>query len=230
MAARKDRKKPDTTIRGPAQDIDNIIISTEQGIISASQLEYHISEYINKLPVPDMVYKNSNTFNGLLMYLYSKVIRQILPDNYKTDYILLDSIFQCIYIPLCSYYGFNPSVYSFIAFMRISSATITMIRNDINTVQGYSVYNNKRVKDIIDGWYDISKSLLMDKAITAGNPAGAIFILKSIHGLQDNTTVRIETGQQNAERLSIDELDAIAQEDAPPQLETVPEDLPTAED
>ena len=71
--------------------------------------------------------------------------------------------------------------------------------------------------------------MLLERSIN-NNSIGSIFALKAIYQYSETQTLRMEGTAPDQNRLSIDELDAIVQEDAPPQLETVPEDLPTAED
>jgi len=221
---RKPKTRPDTTIAA-GQDVDSILITTKQGIISRSQVDYYIQSYMELLPVPEQIYKNSNVFNGMLLYLYNKCIIKVLPNDYMNDYTVLDQIFMNIYIPLCTIYGYNPSVLSFTGFMRLNENTINCIHNN-RYQDGITVNNSKDCKRIIDHWFTITKGILADSAAnTNGNPAGKIFILKAVHGLQDQNTVRIETSAPGQDRLTNDELDAIAQQDEPPTPGMIPDDI-----
>ena len=187
--------------------IDNILVSTEKGIITELDLDRVITEYMDKLPNAEMIYKNISVFYGLMDYINKCMIDKLIDHNRPYDISLLDTIFHVIYMPLCYRYGYPVNVIYYCVLVNIDYNHITDIVNGVYRHSGNIV--NKELQSMIKKWFRVQESSISGVAMTTGN-VGAIFTLKSIHAWQDNTTVKIESANSSP-RLSADELEQIAE-------------------
>ena len=170
--------------------IDNVILSTGNIEVYQSEIDVLCDEYISTLPDESMIYK-STVFSGMLSYIYNHKLKYIITQSkrdkginpYNNDYMLLDDIFNNIYIYLCTRYNITPSIIQFSVLCDVSRETL----GDINK----GVYRNDgtRVKPetchTVKKWYSTCESMLLSKAQNE-NSIGSIFALKANYGYRDN--------------------------------------------
>lgn len=171
-----------------------LIISEDRNIvIYQSDINMIECEYIDSLMDAKMIYK-STVFNGLLNMIYDRYLKNIIKkDNKRIDFILCDSVFYNIYIPLCSKYDIVPTVIQFTSvLLRLSNDHITDIKNGIYRSNQTEVTNFNR--QTIKKWYDMIESLMLGKALNE-NSIGCIFGLKSIYSYSDSNPIRVEIAQ-----------------------------------
>lgn len=191
--------------------IEDIILTDEQIEIYRNEISVLCSQYIQSLPDETMIYK-STVFSGMLNYLYRNKIRYIIEqyrndnnlNHYNNNYELLDSIFNNIYIDLCSRYNIVPSIIQFCVFCNIDNGTLSDIRNGIYRDNGYKVNSEKC--QTVKKWFNTCESMLLSKA-TNENSIGSIFALKSNFGYVEKgsepptaETLTQSTPEQIAER------------------------------
>ena len=184
--------------------VENILIKTDRGVITDKDLERYISEYRDTLPNKDKLETNISCFCGLLHYIYIRYLKQIIDKGYRNDYVLLDSIFDNIYLPLIYKFGFTVSIYSFCILIGKQQSYIAELYKGI-TDNGSTV--NKNTLDIIKKWYSFTEQGLANRTMET-NSIGSIFLLKSKFGYIENQTLRLET-VQNSPVLSIEQLDSM---------------------
>ena len=165
----------------------NAIILTDSNgnELYLSDVDYYVDEYINSLPVSDMVFK-PKTFTGMLQYVYEKCIKSIpyrAPKGMKYDYKILDGIFWAVYCPLCARYGSTVSVFGFANFVHVSMGNLTDLRNGSYRKDGYSVA--PETSQIVKGWYEASQASIISNVLD-NNSIGGIFLLKSMYGMTEN--------------------------------------------
>ena len=178
--------------------MDNTILSYNGIEIYQNDIDILCDEYINNLPMPDLIYTKSNVFLGLLDYIYKHSIKPIvkLENGYNNDYKALDLIFNNLYIPLCYRFNKTPTVISFASFTHIDYETLTDIKNGIyrNPVGKVNINHCQIVKK----WFKSCESSLVNKTVDE-NGIGSMFLLKSVYGYteQQNITVisQIESNQ-----------------------------------
>lgn len=157
-----------------------------------SDIDILCDEYINSLSNPDMIYKPM-CYTGMLEYIYKRLLKNIL-DKSKTgnnnDYDLLNNVFYEIYLPLCYKYLITPSVLGFTVFCHLSNENISDIRNGVYRSNGSKV--NIKHNQIVKNWYTVCESGLYNKAVES-NGIGAIFILKSKYGYQEQQTINVNS-------------------------------------
>lgn len=178
------RKRPARVYSG---EIDDVIIKSEYGIITKSMLDRCISEYKSLLPNEEYLYTKVQTFNGLIRYLYNKLICHVLPDTIRHDYKLLDSIFHNIYLPLCSMYSFTPNILLFCNLCGISNNTISIHGRDIDN----SDSNNKELLLIIKSWLTEAESALVSN-VSDHSSIGSMFLLKAKYQYRENDVLTLQ--------------------------------------
>lgn len=158
--------------------MDGIVTQYGDMTIYSDDIAVLCEQYINSLPNPDNIYK-SNTFKGLLDYIYRHYLKDIdlrCKDKSNTNnYELLDKLFFDLYLPLVYKYNNSPSVLGFCTMCHISAENISDIRNGVYR-SGYPV--NSQNSQIVKKWYQVTESSLFDKAVNESS-VGSIFLLKS---------------------------------------------------
>lgn len=158
--------------------MDGIVTQYGDITIYSDDIAVLCEQYINSLPNPDNIYK-SNTFKGLLDYIYRHYLKDIdlrCKDKSNTNnYELLDKLFFDLYLPLVYKYNNSPSVLGFCTMCHISAENISDIRNGVYR-SGYPV--NSQNSQIVKKWYQVTESSLFDKAVNESS-VGSIFLLKS---------------------------------------------------
>ena len=170
--------------------------------IYLSDIELLESEYIESLSDKELIYKPL-TFQGLLLYIYNRLLINIIPKTYKNDYSLLNEIFNKIYIPLCFKYDKSPTIVQFCSLLaHCSNQTISYLYNG-KFNNGYKANDHKSI-EIVKSWYAICEAGLLARTIDS-NSIGSMFALKSLYQYRDNEPVQIEQHEQS-ETISIDDI------------------------
>lgn len=189
--------------------IDNILVNTDKGIITELDLDRVITEYIDKLPNTEMLYKNVQCFNGLIRYIGTKLVKGILPNTRLHDYKLYDCIWDNIYLYVCNMYGYIPNIQLFCnALIYINPNNIYNVCNQGIDINKGNIVNKERM-DIIKKWQSDRESALVGQ-VEQNNGIGAMFMLKAKFGYSENNTIRIESAVASP-KLTVDELEQIAE-------------------
>ena len=197
--------------------MDNSIIAYNGIEIYQSDIDVLCDEYINSLPVPEMVYKTA-VFNGLLDYIYKHLLKNIIKsDNGKTnnsyDYELLDKIFFELYLPVVYKYNKTPTVLQFCCLCHIANSNLSDIRKGVYRSNGSKA--NTQNTQTVQKWFDICESALYNRAIE-DNSIGAIFGLKAAYNWRDTQTITLETPStiphETAEQIAAKHANAILPE------------------
>lgn len=191
--------------------VDNILVSTEKGIITEMDLSRVIEEYIDKLPNGEMIYKNFQTFSGLCDYIGNRLIKPILPNEHRNDYMLFDSIFNHVFCKVSTMFGYTINIMLFCTMINTQYQYIYNIYRGIDN-NGNIVNKNNRL--IIKKWFD-RQELSYVGAVSANNSIGNMFLLKSKYAYSETSTVRIESAEQS-NRLTVEELEQIAEQTEQP--------------
>lgn len=174
--------------------MDNVILTYNNIELYQSEIDFLCDEYISTLHDESMIYK-STVFSGMLQYIYNNKLKYIIPDGFYNDYVLLDSIFDNVYINLCSKYNIVPSIIQFTVLCHIDVSMLTELRNG-NYKDGSKV--NEKTSKTVKKWYAVCESMLLSKA-TNESSIGSIFALKANYGYRDNDApqvLQIQTGTQ----------------------------------
>ena len=200
--------------------INDILISTKHGIVTQSDIDTAIEDYKSKLPIPEYLYTKVQTFNGLLWYIRDHVLNTILTRNRKRDYVVLDTIFYKIYVPLCSTYGFIPNIILFCNLCNISNDTMSYNRNVLlpsmdNGSNIDNVYNDDDNEELGNNnysiiaectkrWYATCEAALRSQ-VTDHNSIGSMFMLKAKYQYSDQPqtqlSISIETPKIDEKQL-----------------------------
>ena len=192
-----------------------ILAQSDKGSIAWDDIENAINIYKLKLPNPDFLYTKSITFEGLIRFLYTSVIQPIIPDSKYHDYELLDNIFNNIYVPLCSLFGFQLNILLFCLLTNIDFNNINCAAQG-RTTSG-DVRANRQAVSYVQKWKAACESGLFSN-VSNHSSIGSMFLLKSVYGYQEQQTIRIET-DSSAPRLDTKQLQTLAQtEEAPAQI------------
>lgn len=158
--------------------MDGIVTQYGDITIYSDDIAVLCEQYINSLPNPDNIYK-SNTFKGLLDYIYRHYLKDIdITSKDKANahnYQLLDKLFFDLYLPLVYKYNNSPSVLGFCTMCHISAEHISSVANGLYR-DGSRV--NSQNSQIVKKWYQVTESSLFDKAVNESS-VGSIFLLKS---------------------------------------------------
>ena len=196
--------------------INDILISTKHGIVTQSDIDTAIEDYKSKLPVPEYLYTKVQTFNGLLWYIRDHVLNTILTRNRRPDYVVLDTIFYKIYIPLCSTYGFIPNIILFSNLCNINHDMLSYNRNVLlpsmdngNTIDNddndeLSNNNYSIITECTKRWYATCEAALRSQ-VTDHNSIGSMFMLKAKYQYSDQPqtqlSISIETPKIDEKQL-----------------------------
>lgn len=192
--------------------IDNIILSTGNIEVYQSEIQELCDEYISSLPDKNMIYK-STVFSGMLSYIYRNKLKYIIYkskadkniNQFNNDYVLLNDIFNTVYIDLCTRYNIIPTVLQFCVLCDLPRDFITDLKNGVYRTDGYKV--KPETTQTVKKWFDTCESMTLSRA---GNESsiGSIFLAKSVYGYSDTPVQQLEiidnrqneTPQQIAER------------------------------
>lgn len=160
--------------------MDNIVLTYNDIEVYQSEIDILCDDYINTLHDPNMIYKSA-VFSGLLNYIYQNKLQYIIPKTYNNDYVLLDSIFEGIYINLCTRFNIVPNIIQFTVLCHIDVSLMTELKAGMYK-------DGSRVKPettkTVKKWYSTCESMLLSKA-TNESSIGSIFALKANYGYQE---------------------------------------------
>jgi hypothetical protein len=164
---------------------DKLLVKTNDDInIYNSDISMVEQEYISTLNNPDMIYKSSGTFMGLLNSIYINKLQYInvLKENSKNefdyDYSVLSNIFYRVYIPLCAKYNKTVTIIGFCNLVDINFDVVSDIYNGVRKASPAEISAVKK-------WYGKTKGASLGRAIDE-NSIGAIFNLKANYGMIEN--------------------------------------------
>jgi hypothetical protein len=162
--------------------------------------------YLSKLKDPELLYKSSNTFIGLLSYIRMTVLKPILTftryDKNKYDYSLLDNIYNNIYVKLCSDYDKTPIIITFCEYL------VDIDSEYISRVYTGALKANPAAVQTIKKWYSNSKGANLSKVVD-NNSIGAMFNLKANYGMSDQRPQQVIVSATPAACLSADVLSSL---------------------
>lgn len=176
--------------------IDNVILTYNDIELYQSEIDILCNEYISTLHDENMIYK-STVFSGMLNYIYLNKLKYIIPDTYKNDYSLLDSIFDNVYINLCTRFNICPSIIQFSVLCHIDNTFLSELRS--GTYKDGSRVNPDATQTA-KKWYAVCESMLLSKA-TNESSIGSIFALKANYGYRDNDApqlIQVTSATQNS--------------------------------
>ena len=217
--------------------INDILISTKRGIVTQLDIDNAIEDYKAKLPIPEYLYTKVQTFNGLLWHIRDHVLNTILARNRRPDYMVLDTIFYKIYIPLCSTYGFIPNIILFSNLCNINHDMLSYNRNvlipsmdDGNTID--NIYNDDDndeldnnnysiIAECTKRWYSTCEAALRSQ-VTDHNSIGSMFMLKAKYQYSDQPQTQLSI---SIETPKIDEKQLVRLAD-PGSLPELPDNMP----
>lgn len=196
-------------------EVDDIIIKSEYGIITRSMLDRCISEYKSLLPNEEYLYTKVQTFNGLIRYLYNKLICHVLPNTFTNDYKILNDIFFKLYIPLCNIYSFTPNVLLFCNLCNISSEQVSIYNN--NVIGNSNSANKNNIIHIIKSWTKEAESALVSN-VSDHSSIGSMFLLKAKYQYRENDALTLQV-ESDAPKLDLKQISQAAKTGyiAPPE-------------
>jgi hypothetical protein len=161
---------------------------------------------MERLHDPEVLYCNKPlVFNGLLEHIYSKNIKPLLPDSTYIDYLLLDTIFNSIYLNLCYTFGYVPMVTVFTN--HLVHIDITYIYNIKDGVRLNNESNSKyniQLYNLITKWLSICDSDLFSHIAHTGS-IGGMFLAK-VKGYSDqpqnSVQITIQTPRIDEKQIS----------------------------
>lgn len=169
-------------------------IKTDQNIqVYESDIYIWVDNYINSLEDPDLIYTNKGLFSDMINYIYKNYIQYLLNNNiYHNNNIrynnieLLDNLFS-IYTNLVYKYKTPKrlTLLEFSIFTGIGKDTL------YNWLYGNTKELNPKYKETVKKWYTICENSLINDTDTVKS----IFLLKSVHGYNDNIAVKPDTSQ-----------------------------------
>jgi hypothetical protein len=183
-----------------------VLVSKDDINIYDSDVDIACEMYLSKLKDPELLYKSSNTFIGLLSYIRMTVLKPILTftryDKNKYDYSLLDNIYNNIYVKLCSDYDKTPIIITFCEYLvDIDSEYISRVYTGALKASPAAVQTIKK-------WYSNSKGANLSKVVD-NNSIGAMFNLKANHGMSDQKPQAVIVSTTPAACLSADVLSSL---------------------
>lgn len=200
-----------------AAELEDVLIDCKNGIITKSQLDMHIDNYISSLDDHNSIFqKNPMVFNGLLEYLYKVCISKIFIRNigHSYDYNLFNDIFINIYIPLCYRFNYVPSITSFTSHLiHININNIYNIRHGIRHSNDSDKVNIDTV-EIIKLWTSLCDSDLFDNIVHT-NSVGSIFTAK-VRGYSDQPNNMPMIQVNNYASIDAAQLDLLANDNGSP--------------
>lgn len=162
---------------------DNTIKVYDGSEIYSSRIYELVDEYTNTLP-EERTLEESETFSGLISYLYYHLFRDTERKNYGCvldydDIQSFDRVWQ-IYTHLCGRYKQTASLFEFCSLTGLSPDTLTDWAN--GKLRGNDAERIRTVKR----WKNQTVSALEKKAVNS-NSVGAIFSLKAAHSWREST-------------------------------------------
>lgn len=183
-----------------------VLVSKDDINIYDSDIDIACEMYLSKLKDPELLYKSSNTFIGLLSYIRMTVLKPILTftryDKNKYDYSLLDNIYNNIYVKLCSDYDKTPIIITFCEYL------VDIDSEYISRVYTGALKANPAAVQTIKKWYSNSKGANLSKVVD-NNSIGAMFNLKANHGMSDQKPQAVIVSTTPAACLSADVLSSL---------------------
>ena len=168
-------------------EMDEILVSTNNGLVTTNDIQRSIDEYLSKLPDPESIYKNKPMlFNGLLEYIYTKNLQKLFSDNRYNDYELIDVIFYRVYINLCYMFSYVPMITTFINHMvHIDISNVYSIRDGVryNNIQSSNDVYNSRLYAYVTKWISVCDGDLFSHIAHTGS-VGGMFVAK-VKGYSD---------------------------------------------
>lgn len=161
---------------------DLILLNSGDIDIYDSDLDIACESYLSRLRDPELIYKSSNTFLGLLSYVRRTILKPIINftryDKAKYNYELLNDIYNNVYIKLCSDYDKTPIIITFCEYLvDIDSEYICDIHTGRQKASPAAAATVKK-------WYSDSRGANLSKVVD-NNSIGAMFNLKANHGMSD---------------------------------------------
>lgn len=206
--------------------INDIVLTSEQGIVTWLDIENAIEDYKSRLPVPENLYTKIQTFDGMIRYVYTTVINKVVLRSNRIDYSLLNDVFYKIYLPLCNIYGFIPSIALFSNMIGVSHSTLSNANNSnsvykTNVVNGNSdVYNFNEYDRYSKAWTATCEAALSGQ-VANHNSIGSMFLLKAKYGYSENNTLTVQTAD-NVPKIDEKQLVGIASGSLPELPDNMP--------
>ncbi len=166
-------------------EMDEILVSTNTGLVTANDIQRSIDEYLSKLPDPESIYKNKPMlFNGLLEYIYTKNLQKLFSANRYNDYELIDNIFDRIYINLCYMFSYVPMVTVFCNHLiHLDISNIYTIKHGIRLDNDSNREYNIKLNSLVSKWLTVCDSDLFSHIAHTGS-VGGMFVAK-VKGYSD---------------------------------------------
>ena len=166
-------------------EMDEILVSTNNGLVTTNDIQRSIDEFLSKLPDPESIYKNKPMlFNGLLEYIYIKNLQKLFSDNRYNDYELIDTIFDRIYINLCYMFSYVPMVTMFCNHLiHLDISNIYTIKHGIRLENDSNREYNIKLNSLVSKWLTVCDSDLFSHIAHTGS-VGGMFVAK-VKGYSD---------------------------------------------
>ena len=185
---------------------EEILVSCEAGIITSSDIQRSINEYLAKLHDPNDIYCNKPMiFNGLLEHIFTKNIKHIIPNSNFINYELLDDIFNRIYLNLCYSFSYVPMVTIFCNHLiHLDIANIYTIKDGLRVNNNSNREYNNKLNLLISKWLSVCDSDLFTHIAHTGS-IGGMFLAK-VKGYSDqpqqSITIALETPRIDEKQLA----------------------------
>lgn len=185
---------------------EEILVSCEAGIITSSDIQKSINEYLSKLHDPNDIYCNKPMlFNGLLEYIYVRNLQRIFSVERYNDYMLLDTIFNRIYLNLCYSFSYVPMVTVFCNHLiHLDIANIYTIKDGLRVNNNSNREYNNKLNLLISKWLSVCDSDLFTHIAHTGS-IGGMFLAK-VKGYSDqpqqSITIALETPRIDEKQLT----------------------------
>lgn len=166
-------------------EMDEILVSTNTGLVTANDIQRSIDEYLSKLPDPEGIYKNKPMlFNGLLEYIYIKNLQKLFSNDKYNDYELIDNIFCRIYINLCYMFSYVPMLTVFTNHLiHLDISNIYTIKHGIRLENDSNREYNIKLNSLVSKWLTVCDSDLFSHIAHTGS-VGGMFVAK-VKGYSD---------------------------------------------
>ena len=203
--AKKTRNSPKIIIAEEMQP-EEILVSCEAGIITSSDIQKSIDEYLSKLHDPNDIYSNKPMiFNGLLEFIYVRNLQRIFSVERYNDYVLLDTIFNRIYLNLCYSFSYVPMVTMFCNHLiHLDIANIYTIKDGLRVNNNSNREYNNKLNLLISKWLSVCDSDLFTHIAHTGS-IGGMFLAK-VKGYSDQPqqqiNIAIETPRIDEKQLA----------------------------
>lgn len=182
-----------------ANDINASVINpiiTNNGIsVYQDDIDRLCDEYISSLNDPNMIYK-STCFFGMLKYINRKILDSCIDSRKgkRSNYKLLDVVFDDIYMPLCTAYNIAPSILQFCCLCNIDYRIVYDVKNGTYRATGNPA--SPEDSHIAQKWHKECESVALGR-VQCENSIGNMFVLKSVFGYQE-AAQRVEVVAQQA--------------------------------